>query len=275
MNECFGEKFIINGNLLECRMFDNSLVHEGESFYEVIRMMQGNLVFFDDHIARLWKSLASRKREPVIDKECLKRNILIITETVKYKNINLKIVFNYRNNSGSYLIYFIESIYPDEEQYRRGVKGILHYAERKDPESKVIDMDLRSVISSRLRNEGAYESLLVNKNNEITEGSRSNIFFIKENELITAPGQMVLNGITRMNLLEICRQDGIPFSLRCVKADQIGKYDSVFLTGTSPVVLPFNSIDNISFSVSHPYIERLRGLYMIKAEESIPLFRKD
>ena len=47
------------------------------------------------------------------------------------------------------------------------------------------------------------------KNNEITEGSRSNIFFLKDETLVTAPDNAVLNGITRKHILEICRENSI------------------------------------------------------------------
>lgn len=275
MKECIGKNFILDGKLLDCGMFDNSFVCEGESIYEVIKMRHGDPVFFEDHMDRLGKSLAFRNREPVAGKQALKRDILILAGTVQDENVNLKIVFNYRDNSASYIVYFIESVYPDERQYLSGVKGVLYYAERKDPESKVIDVNLRSMISAKLGSEGAYEALLVNKNNDITEGSRSNIFFIRGNEIITAPDNLVLNGITRKNLLEICMGNGIAVSFRCVKPCLLGEYESVFLTGTSPVVLPFRNIDNFYFNVSHPYISALRELYMRKAEESIRVFRKD
>jgi branched-subunit amino acid aminotransferase/4-amino-4-deoxychorismate lyase len=57
--------------------------------------------------------------------------------------------------------------------------------------------------------------------------------------------------------------------------DKINEYDSVFMTGTSPVVLPFYCIDNYYFSVKHPMIERLRKLYFKKAEVSMRLFRAE
>jgi branched-chain amino acid aminotransferase len=107
----------------------------------------------------------------------------------------------------------------------------------------------------------------------ITEGSRSNIFFVKGEILVTAPDNLILNGITRKHILEICRNNYIPVELRCVDAGDISEYDSVFMTGTSPMVLPFNRIDDITFNVEYPVMERLRELYMAKAEESITLFR--
>ena len=178
MNECYGKKFILNGHLYPSDQFDNTLVYEGESVYEVIRMIKGNPVFFHDHMERLVTSIKIQGKESLAEYEVLRRDIIKLVKTEKRKDINLKIVFNYNNYSNNYLVYFIEPIYPTAEEYNKGVKGILFYAERKDPESKVINHKLRSSIYHKLILERGYEALLVNEENQITEGSRSNIFFI-------------------------------------------------------------------------------------------------
>jgi branched-chain amino acid aminotransferase len=123
--------------------------------------------------------------------------------------------------------------------------------------------------------ESGYEAILVNENNLITEGSRSNIFFLKGETLVTAPDNVILNGITRKHILQICYEHKISVELSCVSADDINDYDAVFMTGTSPMVLPFNCIGDKYFNVRIPLVERLRKLYLEKAEASIGLFRSD
>lgn len=273
MNECFGKKFILNGELLPGDQFDNTMVYEGDSVYEVIRMVRGSPVFFRDHMERLASSTRLQKKESLADAEVLKRDIINLTRADRKKEVNLKIVFNYNKDSNNYLVYFIEPIYPAEEQYRNGVKGILFYAERKDPASKVINHKLRSSIYHKLILEGGYEALLVNDEGVVTEGSRSNIFFLKGDKLVTAPDDMILGGITRKHILDICAEQNINVKMSCVKADRLSDYDAVFMTGTSPMVLPFNCIDARAFKVSSPLIAKLRTLYMMKAEESIASFR--
>ena len=275
MNECYGKKFVLNGKLEPSDLFDNSIVYEGDSVYEVIRMVKGNPVFFHDHMERLESSIRLQHKTPLADRSAIRRDIIKLTKTDRKREINLKIVFNYNMDTANYLIYFIEPIYPSEEQYREGVKGILFYAERKDPESKVINHKLRSFIYQKLILERAYEALLVNEKNEITEGSRSNIFFLRGNKLTTAPDYMILNGITRKHILDICNEEKIDVTLKCIRADSISEYDAVFMTGTSPMVLPFNLINDIAFRVQFPVIDRLRELYIKKAEESIQRFMKN
>jgi len=275
MNECYGKKFILNGTLQPAEMFEKSLVYEGDSIYEVLRMSKGIPIFFHDHMERLASSVKLQKKEFLADIPEIRKAIISLSRTEKKLDSNLKIVFNYNNGINNYLIYFIEPIYPNEVQYRKGVKGILFFAERKDPESKVINHKLRSLIYNKLIVEGGYEAVLVNENNKITEGSRSNIFFLKGEILITAPDNIVLNGITRKYILQICNENNIKVEFSCVDVNEMKNCDAVFMTGTSPMVLPFYCIGDMLFNVRFPLIEKLRNLYIKQAEASISLFRNE
>jgi branched-chain amino acid aminotransferase len=275
MNECYGKMFILNGNLQPAEMFDKSLVYEGDSVYEVLRMIKGNPLFFPDHMERLETSLKLQKKKVLADIPALRKAIITLARSDKKLDSNLKIVFNYKEGVSNFLVYFIEASYPSALQYKNGVKGILFHAERKDPEAKVIHHKLRSSIYHKLIQEGAYEAILVKENNMITEGSRSNIFFLKGDKLITAPDNVILKGITRKHILEICKDNRINVEYSCVNAEDIGNYDGVFMTGTSPMVLPFNCIDDMMFSVKFQLIEKLRKLYLQKAEASVLLFRSE
>jgi len=274
MNECYGNYFIHNGILQPSELFDNSMVYEGESIYEVLRMIGGLPVFFEDHAARLETSSRLQNKLMLASRVQLRGDILKLSEAEKLKDVNLKIVFNYNGLIGNYLIYYIEPVYPSTEQYRKGVKGVLFNAERKNPESKVINHKLRSEIYHKLIIENAYEALLVNKENCITEGSRSNIFFIKDETLFTAPDKLVLGGITRKHIIEICRENNVKVEFMCVKADKITDYESVFMTGTSPVVLPFRTIGNLFFNVRHPLILVLRNMLIERMEKSLLYFKE-
>lgn len=274
MSECAGRFFVLNGQIENSEKFDKSLVYEGDSVYEVFRVLKGIPVFFDDHIARLMNSVISSGKQSLADKSLIRESIIKLIQAEGRLNSNMKIVFNYNNASSDFLIYYIETNYPTRDQYDYGVKGILYYAERNDPTTKVIDQGLRSAISEKLIKEDAYEAILVNESNEITEGSRSNIFFLKNNMLVTAPEGMVLNGITRRNILKICKENDIGIEFRCVTANELNNFDAVIMTGTSPVAIPFSSVDNIIFKTDFTIIQKIRQLYFEKADESIRDFRQ-
>ncbi len=272
MNECFGKKFILNGDLLPSDQFDYSLVYEGDSIYEVIRMKRGIPVFFHDHMERLELSLKHQRKKSLADIGEIRENIIRLVRTERKKDINLKLVFNFNGDSDNYLIYFIEPVYPSDEQYRKGVKGLLFHAERKDPESKVINHKLRSSIYQKLILEGGYEALLVNYEGKITEGSRSNIFFLRDDILVTAPDNKILGGITRKYLLDICLEHKIRVEFACMPVSSLPDCDAVFMTGTSPMVLQFYCVGDVSYKVPAALPENLRMLYIEKAEESLRRF---
>lgn len=275
MRECSGKYFILNGELQPAELFESTMVYEGESIYEVIRLMKGSPLFFADHMERLISSVRNQNNLMLADIPVIATSILKLTHSLKDKDVNIKIVFNYKNSSSDWLVYFIESSYPSVIQYNNGVKGILFRAERKDPDSKVINHKLRLEINSRLSKDGAYEALLVNADNLITEGSRSNVFFVKDDTLVTAPDDLILRGITRKKILEICNENNIIVRFECVHANSLSGYDAAFITGTSPMVLPYCCIDEVVFNVKLPVMEKLRRLYIQKAEESIKHFRPE
>jgi branched-chain amino acid aminotransferase len=269
MTECVGKKFLLNGELQPTELFDKSLVYEGDSVYEVIRIVNGCPVFFNDHMERLLTSVKLQGKELLAGALLLREAIICLTKLEKKRDTNLKIVFNYKKSANNFLVYFIESVYPTQIQYQKGVKGILFFAERKDPEVKVINHKLRSSICNKLIAESAYEAILVNENSMITEGSRTNIFFLKNDTLITAPDNMVLNGITRKHIISICKENNIKIEFDCMKVSGIKDNDAIFMTGTSPMVLPFFCVGNDLFGVRFHIIERLRNIYLKKVEESI------
>ena len=89
MNECFGRKFILDGVIQDADHFSNSMVYEGDSIYEVIRMVKGNPVFFFDHMKRLEASLRMQKRAVLAVATVLRRDIIRLSKSEKRKELNL------------------------------------------------------------------------------------------------------------------------------------------------------------------------------------------
>lgn len=275
MKEYSGNHFIINGDIKEVDQFNNSLVFSGDTIYEVIRMVRGTPVFFEEHFQRLKASVRNIGKSIIADNQTVKNSIRLLADADKRKEINIKIVFNYNEDAENWLLYYIDSNYPSDEQYRKGVKGILFYAERKDPQSKILNYRMRSAIHQELAEEEAYEALLVNEKNQITEGSKSNVFFMKKGKLITAPDEVILKGVTRKHIIEICSEEGVEIEYSCVDADDLQQYESAFMTGTSPMVLPYYCINEFYFDVRLPLLQRLRSLYMKRVEDSMNRFNSE
>lgn len=272
MGECSGLNYILNGELQPAALFTDSIVYRGESVYEVIRTRNGTPFFFNDHMNRLLTSTRLKGKRMLASVEAIRNDIIKLSRADKHKETNLKIVFNYNADEENYLIYFIKSFYPSNQQYSEGVKGILVNAVRKDPASKVVNLHLKSIIAQRLLEEDAYEAILINSEGYITEGSRSNLFFLKNGELFTTPEGAVLNGITRQQILFICKEKGIKINFLMIPALEIGDFEVAVMTGTSPIILPYHVIEKVRYRVDNPIVSLLREMYLIRAEQSLQQF---
>jgi branched-chain amino acid aminotransferase len=106
-----------------------------------------------------------------------------------------------------------------------------------------------------------FEVLLVDGEGSITEGSRSNVFFVKDNDLYCAPLNKVLKGITLLKVLDICDEKGILVHFVNILPPMLSGFDAAFLTGTSPKVLPLCSVGENKFSTVNPVVEKIRKHY--------------
>lgn len=237
--------FIYNGDILPSEKFDIEKTTVYPSVYEVIRIIDGVPLFFEEHINRLWSSIKLLGYEQPYDNATIKNYILELLKINNCYNYNVKIVINELNSEKPNLfIYYINSSYPTDELYEKGIHTILYEAERDNPNAKIIAAAFRDKVNTSMKNANAYEALLVNNRGEITEGSRSNVFFVKDDIFYTASAKDVLVGITRTRIIQLCLQLGYKVVEKPIHIDTLESIDGLFLTGTSPKVLPISTIDN-------------------------------
>ena len=111
------------------------------------------------------------------------------------------------------------------------------------------------------RRAGTAEIVLVDEEGFVAEAPTSNLFWVDgEGALHTPPEQRVLLGVTRRSILEISRHDGLAVSEARVRPEELMEAAEVFLTGTTAVVLPVDSIDGkpIGDGKPGPVTSRLR-----------------
>lgn len=267
--ECFGKYYYSDGLIFNAGPGDE-MPSGDRSFYEVIRTSSGIPLFFDDHIRRLCDGIATRYHIPENLGKQIAAGIRELAEREPVRQINIRVTVTFTGQEHSLHICYVDSSYPSENMYLEGVKVIFYHAERLDPGVKLLNIRMRLAINAELEKQNAYEALLVNREGLITEGSRSSVFFATSDGcLYTAPDKMVLPGITRKYVLEICRKEGIRVYLEPVEASQISMFTAVFLTGTSPMILPVERIENIRFVTAMSLVRKLRGIYEGIAAESI------
>ncbi len=232
----------------------------GVEIYEVVRVMEGVPLFLEDHIARFFHSAWLCHLEIPLETETIVRLMRELTAVNGVKEGNIRFSWSWRP-TGKFLAGFIPHHYPGEEEYRRGVSCGLLEAERHDPNAKVVQAGLRQEADRMIREEGWYEVLLVDRYGHITEGSRSNLFFVKEGILLTAPADEVLPGITRQKVLELIQKEGFRVETRSLALEELPQAEAAFLTGTSPRVLPLCRAGQFSFFPAHPLVNRLAEAY--------------
>ncbi|MRT92535.1 aminotransferase class IV [Ancylomarina sp. 16SWW S1-10-2] len=261
MSECSEYKYLHNSDVKNSNEFKDDFFKKGLSLYEVMRVVESKPIFLEDHLMRLQKSAKKVEQFIWLDYSELVEKIKLVISTNCVVEGNIKIVFNIQENSRNFYCYFVQHKYPKKEEYAEGVHTIIYKAERSNPNAKVYDDKLRSYTNSLLENPDVYEVILMDGHDNIREGSRSNLFFIEGNTLVTAPDDEVLNGVVRKKIIEICKRIGIPVLKEEIAYNSLSKFDAAFITGTSPQVLPIKSIDMISFNVNHHLLKRLLESY--------------
>jgi len=228
----------------------------------VLRLIDGRFLFLKDHLDRFRNSLSGSgldyPGDPVI-----RENLRLLQECNDFPVGNIRICLQKTGGTEpDILCYFVPYVYPGEYTYLTGVRMVSYSYERSNPGIKKWDNYFRVSVQDHIRKHGVYEAALMNNRGEITEGSRSNIFFIDPlNRLITPPLKDILPGITRKYVLQICMEEDIGVIERPVKRNELDELTSCFISGTSPKVLPVRKLDGFQFRVDHPLTKRIMARF--------------
>lgn len=252
-----GSWIVHNGVLLTCVPEETmNFDFTGPIIYEVIRYINKRGLFKEDHLDRLDRSAAGQGIVLPVTREAYDRHVEILLTRNNRTNCNIKLLVC----QGQYIIYLSRTFYPDAEVYETGVDTASIQVERPDPNAKVRRVSYIETISKFRQEQQVFEALLLNNEGYYTEGSRSNLFFVKKGEscVYTAPSSMILEGVMRRHLLLLCAEMGIQVIQRAISKAEMNQVEGAFLTGTSIKVLPIARIDGISYSSSgHPLIQSL------------------
>ncbi|WP_034429879.1 aminotransferase class IV [Caldisalinibacter kiritimatiensis] len=275
-NEAILDYYILNGDVYSTDNMDIFNQIGFPSIYEVIRVIDGIPLYFEDHIYRMRKSAELLGYEIFKSNEEIINQISRLIKVNNSPNLNIKLLCsNLTEKNQIILVYFIESHYPTKQMYNRGIHTILFNSERKNPNAKVVNTSFREKVNEKIKAEKAYEAILVNSAGYITEGSRSNIFFVKDNSVYTAPAGDVLLGVTRKRIVALCKNVGINVVEKNVHVDNLDEIDGLFMTGTSVNVLPITTIDNKKYdSVNNEIIKRIGEEYLQDVRGYINLKKK-
>jgi len=103
---------------------------------------------------------------------------------------------------------------------------------------------LPNILSRNKAVRNGLSEIIWHRNGLITEGTQTNVCFIKNSELITPPlSNLILPGITRGLVLRLCEKLGIKFFEREINISEINNFDEILLLSTTAEVTPVVEVD--------------------------------
>lgn len=261
MSECYKQLYISNSKLLDISTFNDAILDKENIVYEVIRVINGKAFKLEDNYNRIIKSLMIARLEYSFDLEKMIKDIENLIISNKVVEGNIKYLIYKEDKKISSMAFFIKHYYPNRDQITNGVNTLCLHTERENPNAKLINKSLRERANSIIEKENVFELILIDSEGYATEGSRSNLFFIKGTDVYTASDDTVLKGTVRQRTIEICNNQNIKLVRQKVSELDIMNYDAAFLTGTSLGILPISKIDNIEFDVTNKIMIMLQKAY--------------
>jgi len=274
----------INGELFPrgkalVSVFDSGFIL-GDGVWEGLRLHRGVIPFLGRHLKRLWEGAKALDLDPAISPAALGRRLyetvdangmesgahirLMLTRGIKstpYQDPAMTI-------GGPTIVIIPEYKAPDPELFERGLR--LHtvhvrrgYADIQDP--RINSHSKLNCIFACIQaaKAGCDEALMLDPHGHVATCNSTHFFIVREGEVWTSSGDYCLDGITRRNIVNVCKAEGIPVFERNFSVMQAYGAEEAFVTGTFAGVTPATEIDGraIGDSQPGPITRRLRELY--------------
>jgi D-alanine transaminase len=235
--------------------------HFGDAVYEVILYNQGVFYDFDDHINRLFRSLHSIDIQFSISKKTIE---LIVKNLIRLNKISFGSVYiqvsrgiadrnhTFNNLNIKPILTIITS--KKHNNINNDIKGVKAITVRDNrwarPDIKTTQLLPNVLAKTKANKQGAYESIFIDDEGYVTEGSSSNIWIInKDNEIITRSiDGKILSGITRKTIAKFSKLNDLTVIENKFSKDEMLNAKEVFLTSASSFVTPITEIDNVKIN---------------------------
>ncbi|MAE42550.1 hypothetical protein CMO93_02160 [Candidatus Woesearchaeota archaeon] len=243
-----GKQFSFNGKLLPAEKaaipIDNIEFTYGFGVYENLKIRKRLLYFPEMHCERILNSAKIINLKPKFNKIQIKNYLVEFVNKIKEDSFNVKILMVGNKTDSDLYIFAAAPKYMPRKAYTQGVKVITYQGDRQFPNAKTLSMLMSYVAYKKARENNAYDSLMINNDNKIREGTRTNFFYTDGKTIFTAPKEQVLNGVTRITLLEALKKENIAVREKELDLKELKKYKGFFLTSTSSKVVPISEINN-------------------------------
>ncbi|TYB87278.1 MAG: aminotransferase class IV [Kosmotoga sp.] len=223
----------------------------GQVAYEVVRTYNRLPFALKKHYTRLKNTLAFFSMVPSMDFEELAQFISEGIEKNSEKNADdfrIRIIQFPSESEGMCLLFEKLEISILKDIYELGVRVSLSpylkpSGDIMPPSIKVYGSPWITLTKKLMADN--YDLILLNEKGNVTEGSFTNIFVIKNEKLITPDIKSgVLPGVTRENILCLAKAMDIPIEERNVKSWELFTADELFLSHTSMGLVPIRKIED-------------------------------
>ena len=110
---------------------------------------------------------------------------------------------------------------------------------------------------------GADEALMLDPHGFVSSCNATNFFCVRDGVVLTSSGEYCFNGVTRGNVIRLCRDNGIAITVGNFTIDDARAAQEAFVTGTFGGLTPVREIDGrvLPAALPGPMTQRLRVLY--------------
>ena len=220
-----------------------------DGVYEVAKYYNGKPFRYDDHLKRLERSLAELEIEyheteslEAIFAELITRNNLQNKHAGVYLQITRgehKRVHHFPENIQPTVYAFAYYMPSFTDNLENGIKVITHEDIRwQRCDIKSVSLLPNTMLYNKAVKAGAGECVLI-RNGMVTEATHSSVLGVKNGVVITRPlSNLILPGITRKVIQEICTANQIPFEEREFSEAEMLEMDELIIAGTGSEITP-------------------------------------
>lgn len=274
----------LNGTLVprdeaKVSVFDAGFVL-GDGVWEGLRLHKGKFLFLDTHLDRLYEGAQSIALDIGLSRTEM---IAALRNTVDANRMESGVHIRLMVTRGP------KKAPNQDPRNALGMPTVVIVAEHKEPSEEIVSRGLKLVTSSirctpkemfdmRLNShsrlglirafldvmeKGADEALMLDPHGFVSSCNATNFFWVKSGEVHTSSGKYCFNGVTRGNVIALCRTNGLPIRLGDYPLEAAQAADEAFVTGTFGGLTPVREIDGYTLpeTLPGPVTEKLRALY--------------
>ena len=274
----------INGELFPrekavVSVFDSGFIL-GDGIWEGLRVHGGVIPFLDQHLKRLWEGAKALDLDIGISKEALAKRLYDTLEANGMSDhVHIRLMISRGIKSTPYqdpavtispptIVIIPEYKTPDPNLNDRGVRLYTVYVRRGYADVQDPRINSHSKLNCifgciQAAKAGYDEALMLDPHGHVATCNSTHFFIVRDGEVWTSSGDYCLDGITRRNVINLCKANGIPVFEKNFSVMQTYSADEAFVTGTFAGLTPVFEIDGRSIGDAKrgPMVDRLQNLY--------------